>query len=249
MHIIREVAATFAKPVMLFSGGKDSVVMLHLAAKAFWPAPIPFGLLHVDTGHNFPEVLEYRDQAAAVLRRRARGGAGPGLHRRRPAPGAAGRPAQPAADGAAAGCDHRRQARRRLRRRAPGRGAGPGQGAGLQHARRVRAVGPAQPAPGAVVAVQRPAPAGRARPGVPAVQLDRARRLGLHRGREDRPAVDLLRPRARGDAAGRHVGRRHPGHAGAGGRGGASCARCATARSATCPARPPCCRPPAPCTT
>ena len=50
---------------MLFSGGKDSVVMLHLAAKAFWPAPIPFGLLHVDTGHNFPEVLEYRDQAAA----------------------------------------------------------------------------------------------------------------------------------------------------------------------------------------
>ena len=48
---------------MLFSGGKDSVVMLHLAAKAFWPAPIPFGLLHVDTGHNFPEVLEYRDQA------------------------------------------------------------------------------------------------------------------------------------------------------------------------------------------
>ena len=48
---------------MLFSGGKDSVVMLHLAAKAFWPAPIPFGLLHVDTGHNFPEVLRYRDEA------------------------------------------------------------------------------------------------------------------------------------------------------------------------------------------
>jgi sulfate adenylyltransferase subunit 2 len=63
IHIIREVAATFAKPVMLFSGGKDSVVMLHLAAKAFWPAPIPFGVLHVDTGHNFPEVLEYRDEA------------------------------------------------------------------------------------------------------------------------------------------------------------------------------------------
>jgi sulfate adenylyltransferase subunit 2 len=63
IHIIREVAATFAKPVMLFSGGKDSVVMLHLAAKAFWPAPVPFGVLHVDTGHNFPEVLEYRDEA------------------------------------------------------------------------------------------------------------------------------------------------------------------------------------------
>ena len=63
IHIIREVAATFASPIMLFSGGKDSVVMLHLAAKAFWPAPIPFGLLHVDTGHNFPEVLQFRDDA------------------------------------------------------------------------------------------------------------------------------------------------------------------------------------------
>jgi sulfate adenylyltransferase subunit 2 len=65
IHIFREVAATFAAPVMLFSGGKDSVVMLHLAAKAFWPAPIPFGLLHVDTGHNFAEVLSYRDEAVA----------------------------------------------------------------------------------------------------------------------------------------------------------------------------------------
>jgi sulfate adenylyltransferase subunit 2 len=63
IHIIREVAATFSSPIMLFSGGKDSVVMLHLAAKAFWPAPIPFGLLHVDTGHNFPEVLQFRDEA------------------------------------------------------------------------------------------------------------------------------------------------------------------------------------------
>lgn len=63
IHILREVAATFAAPVMLFSGGKDSVVMLHLAAKAFWPAPVPFELLHVDTGHNFPEVLQYRDEA------------------------------------------------------------------------------------------------------------------------------------------------------------------------------------------
>ena len=64
IHILREVVATFASPVMLFSGGKDSVVMLHLAAKAFWPAPVPFGLLHVDTGHNFPEVLQFRDEAA-----------------------------------------------------------------------------------------------------------------------------------------------------------------------------------------
>jgi sulfate adenylyltransferase subunit 2 len=53
--------------VLLFSGGKDSVVMLHLAAKAFWPAPVPFTLLHVDTGHNFPEVLDYRDRTVARL--------------------------------------------------------------------------------------------------------------------------------------------------------------------------------------
>ncbi|HLT61985.1 MAG TPA: sulfate adenylyltransferase subunit CysD [Microlunatus sp.] len=65
IHIFREVAATFANPVLLFSGGKDSVVMLHLAAKAFWPAPIPFEVLHVDTGHNFDEVIEFRDEAVA----------------------------------------------------------------------------------------------------------------------------------------------------------------------------------------
>jgi len=63
VHIIREVAGEFDRPVLLFSGGKDSVVMLHLAAKAFAPAAIPFPVLHVDTGHNFPEVLAYRDHA------------------------------------------------------------------------------------------------------------------------------------------------------------------------------------------
>ncbi|MDO4243697.1 MAG: sulfate adenylyltransferase subunit CysD [Actinomyces sp.] len=65
--IIREVTAEVERPVLLFSGGKDSVVMLHLAAKAFWPAPIPFPVLHVDTGHNFPEVLAYRDATVERL--------------------------------------------------------------------------------------------------------------------------------------------------------------------------------------
>ncbi|HSA52527.1 MAG TPA: sulfate adenylyltransferase subunit CysD [Yinghuangia sp.] len=65
VHIFREVAGEFERPVILFSGGKDSIVMLHLARKAFWPAQIPFALLHVDTGHNFPEVIEYRDRTVA----------------------------------------------------------------------------------------------------------------------------------------------------------------------------------------
>ncbi|WP_165609651.1 sulfate adenylyltransferase subunit CysD [Mycobacteroides saopaulense] len=62
IHIIREVAGEFERPVLLFSGGKDSTVLLHIALKAFWPAPLPFALLHVDTGHNLPEVLAFRDE-------------------------------------------------------------------------------------------------------------------------------------------------------------------------------------------
>ena len=67
IHIIREVAAEFERPVLLFSGGKDSVVMLRLAQKAFWPGRIPFPVMHIDTGHNFPEVLEYRDRTVSEL--------------------------------------------------------------------------------------------------------------------------------------------------------------------------------------
>lgn len=61
IYVLREVAAQFENPVMLFSGGKDSIIMSWLARKAFWPAKIPFSLLHIDTGHNFPETIEYRD--------------------------------------------------------------------------------------------------------------------------------------------------------------------------------------------
>ena len=65
IHVIREVASELERPVLLFSGGKDSAVLLHLARKAFAPAPLPFPLMHVDTGHNFPEVIEYRDRLVA----------------------------------------------------------------------------------------------------------------------------------------------------------------------------------------
>jgi sulfate adenylyltransferase subunit 2 len=67
IHIFREVAAEFERPALLFSGGKDSIVMLALAAKAFAPANIPFPVMHVDTGHNFPEVIAFRDRRVAEL--------------------------------------------------------------------------------------------------------------------------------------------------------------------------------------
>ena len=62
IYVIREVAAQFERPTLLFSGGKDSIVLFHLARKAFWPAKVPFPLLHIDTGHNFQETLDFRDQ-------------------------------------------------------------------------------------------------------------------------------------------------------------------------------------------
>jgi sulfate adenylyltransferase subunit 2 len=67
IHIVREVAAEFERPVLLFSGGKDSLVLLRLAEKAFWPCRVPFPVMHVDTGHNFPEVLDYRNRRIAEL--------------------------------------------------------------------------------------------------------------------------------------------------------------------------------------
>ncbi|MEX0856290.1 MAG: sulfate adenylyltransferase subunit CysD [Gemmatimonadota bacterium] len=67
VHVFREVAAQFERPVLLFSGGKDSIVMAWLARKAFHPSPIPFPLLHIDTGHNFPETIEFRDRFVAEM--------------------------------------------------------------------------------------------------------------------------------------------------------------------------------------
>ena len=65
IHIFREVAAEFERPVLMFSGGKDSIVMMRLAEKAFYPAKLPFPVMHVDTGHNFDEVLQVRDELVA----------------------------------------------------------------------------------------------------------------------------------------------------------------------------------------
>ena len=67
IHIFREVAAQFERPVLLFSGGKDSIVLVRLAEKAFWPGKFPFPMMHVDTGHNFPEAIEYRDRRVEEL--------------------------------------------------------------------------------------------------------------------------------------------------------------------------------------
>jgi sulfate adenylyltransferase subunit 2 len=67
VHVMREVAAEFERPVLLFSGGKDSIVLLRLAEKAFRPAPFPFAVMHIDTGHNFPEAIEFRDRRLAEL--------------------------------------------------------------------------------------------------------------------------------------------------------------------------------------
>jgi len=67
IHILREVAGQFERPALLFSGGKDSITLVHLALKAFRPGKFPFPLVHIDTGHNFPEALDFRDQLAAAV--------------------------------------------------------------------------------------------------------------------------------------------------------------------------------------
>ncbi|MFT6851181.1 MAG: sulfate adenylyltransferase subunit 2, partial [Sphingobacteriales bacterium] len=67
IYVMREVAASFERPAILFSGGKDSILLTHLAKKAFFPAKIPFPLVHIDTGHNFPETITYRDNLVKDL--------------------------------------------------------------------------------------------------------------------------------------------------------------------------------------
>ena len=182
VHVMREVAAEFERPVLLFSGGKDSIVLLRLAEKAFRPAPFPFPVMHVDTGHNFPEAIEFRDRRIEELGERLIVASveesirsGRAVEQTGPA-----RVAQRAADGHAAGRDRRARLRRRVRRSPPRRGARARQGAHPLLPRRVRPVGAPAPASGGVEPLQWAHSQGRACAGVSDLQLDRARRVAVH---------------------------------------------------------------------
>ena len=146
VHIIREVVAELQKPVLLFSAGKDSIVLLRLAEKAFRPSPLPFPVLHVDTGHNFPEVIEFRDRRinehghTLIV-----GSVQETIDSGRSADPGRRRVTQPPADPHAAGRAGGRRFRRRIRRRPSRRGAGPRQRAHPELPRRVRPVGSRAP--------------------------------------------------------------------------------------------------------
>ena len=235
IHIFREVAAEFEKPVLMFSGGKDSIVMLRLAEKAFYPAKIPFPVLQVDTGYDFPEVLACRDSwvsrlgvrlVVASVEEAIKNGIVDRRRQDQPQPAADRHPAQRAGGGGL---------HRRLRRWPPRRGEGPRQGARLLPPRRVRPVGPQDAASRAVEPLQRADPRGRAHAGLPAVQLDRARHLALHRPRGHRDPLDLLLPPAQGVRAGRDAADRERVQPAPQAAKRPPSARCASAPSATSP--------------
>ena len=235
VQVMREVAAEFERPVLLFSGGKDSIVLLRLAEKAFRPGAVPVpgdARRHrpqLPRGDRVPRPAHPRNRRAAD--RRLRRGLDPRRARRRG--DRAARLAQRPADGHAARRDHRARLRRGVRRRAARRGARAGQGARAVLPRPVRPVGAPAPAPGAVDAVQRAHRQGRARARLSDLQLDRARRVAVHRRGAAGGAVDLLRARPRGVRARRHALREQPVHAADGRRAAVLRAACATARSAT----------------
>ena len=162
------------------------------------PGADPFPVLHIDTGRNFDEVIEFRDRHVAEPRGEAGGGQGAGRHRRRAHRG--GRRARATRNRLQTPtllrAIDRGRLRRRLRRGPARRGEGPGQGTHLQFPRRVRAVGPQEPAPRAVEPLQRAPPPGRAHPGLPALELDRARCVAVHQRRGDRACRPSTSPTA-----------------------------------------------------
>ena len=193
IHIMREVVAECQRPVLLYSIGKDSSVLLRLAQKAFYPGPIPFPLLHVDTGYKFREMIEFRDRYTAEL------GLKLIVHTNSAALDEGANPfawgTQRCCGALKTHCAPRRLARRRIRRghrrRAARRRAVARQGARLLLPRHARPMGSAQPAAGALESVQHPHPPRREHPRVSALELDRARRLAIHPRRKhpDRAAV------------------------------------------------------------
>ena len=205
------MAGELERPALLFSGGKDSVVMLHLATKAFWPAPIPFPVLHVDTGHNFPEVLAYRDETverlglrlvvASVqdyiddgrLRERADGTRNP--LQTLPLLDAINEHRFDGVFGGGRRDEEKARAKERIvsLRDEFGQWDPKNQRPELWNLFNPR---------------HRP---GRARARLPDQQLDRGRHLALHRARGHPARAALLRPRARGLPPRRHVARRRPG--------------------------------------
>jgi sulfate adenylyltransferase subunit 2 len=207
IHILREVAGQCHNPALLFSGGKDSLVLLRLAEKAFRPGPFPFPLLHIDTGHNFPEVIAFRDRRVEELGERL-------IVRTVEESIAAGRVVlKHTAESRNAyqsvtlldaiaefGFDACIGGARATRK-------GPRQGADLLVPRCAWTVGPEEPAARALESLQRAHARWRKRPRVPDFQLDGARCLAIHRARSTRGPVDLPGTRARSFAAARHSSR------------------------------------------
>ena len=143
IYILRETAAQFEKPAILFSGGKDSIVVTHLAVRAFAPGKVPFPLLHVDTGHNFIETIDYRDWMVKTLGLGFGGALCARQHRQRPRARGDRQIRQPqrAANSHASRRNRRAEIRCLHRRGAARRRKGAGQRAHLQRAQRVRPVG------------------------------------------------------------------------------------------------------------
>ena len=241
IHVMREVAAELERPVLLFSGGKDSIVLLRLAEKAFRPARFPFPLMHVDTGHNFPEVIEFRDRRVAELGERlivARvqdsidagrvvEETGPRASRNRLQTttllDAIAEHGFDAAFGGARRDEERARAKERIMSFRDDFGGWDPQG----------------PASRAVEPLQRAHPQRRARPRLPAEQLDRARRVAVHRAPRSLECRRSTSPTSARSSAATECSTRSPSTCSSSTASGPSPRACATARWATCRAPAP----------
>ena len=235
IFVIREVAAQFERPVLLFSGGKDSIILSHLARKAFWPARIPFPLLHIDTGHNFPETLTYRDEwmetiGAKLIVRSVQDSIDQGRAVEEKGYSASRNMLQTvtlldaieelkvdAALGGARRDEEKARAKERF----------------FSHRDEFGQWDPKNQRPGAVEPFQRSQASRRAFPGLPDLQLDRDGRLAVYPAGADCPAQPVLHPSARSDRPRRQPARRLRLFKQAPDRDLRSCVRSASAPSAT----------------